>query len=102
MRLVIDQVRGLNVNEALALLQFSKKHAALQISKVLKSAIANAEQAARNANESIDVDALYITHAIVNEGSPLKRFTPAAMGRATPMRKRTSHIEIIVTEKEGR
>src|SRR6185295_8909623 len=83
MRLVIDQVRGMNVNDALALLKFSKKHAALQISKVLKSAIANAEQAARNANESIDVDMLFIKHAIVNEGSPLKRFTPAAMGRAT-------------------
>jgi large subunit ribosomal protein L22 len=102
MRLVIDQIRGLNVNEALALLKFSKKHAALQISKVLKSAIANAEQAARNANESIDVDALFVTHAIVNEGPPLKRFTPAAMGRATPVRKRTSHVEIIVAEKEGR
>ena len=102
MRLVIDQVRGLSVNDALALLKFSKKGAAKQIEKVLKSAVANCEQAARNANESVDVDALYIKLAIVNEGVPLKRFTPAAMGRATPMRKRTSHIEIIVGEKEGR
>ena len=102
MRLVIDQVRGLNVNEALALLKFSKKHAAKQIEKVLKSAIANAEQAARNASEPIDVDALYVQKAIVNEGPPLKRFTPAAMGRATPIRKRTSHVEIVVAEKEGR
>ena len=102
MRLVIDQVRGLNCNDALALLKFSKKHAAKQIEKVLKSAIANAEQAARNANESIDVDALFVQKAIVNEGPPLKRFTPAAMGRATPMRKCTSHVEIVVAEKEGR
>jgi len=102
MRLVIDQVRGMNVNEALALLKFSKKHAAKQIEKVLKSAIANAEQAARNANEAIDVDALFVAKAIVNEGPPLKRFTPAAMGRATPIRKRTSHVEIVVAEKEGR
>ena len=100
MRLVIDQVRGLNVNEALALLKFSKKHAAKQIEKVLKSAIANAEQAARNANESIDVDALFVKHAIVNEGPALKRFTPAAMGRATPMRKRTSHVEIHVASRK--
>lgn len=102
MRLVIDQVRGLSVNEALALLKFSKKHAAKQIEKVLRSAVSNAEQAARSASEAIDVDALYITHAIVNEGPKLKRFMPAAMGRATPIRKRTSHVEIVVAEKEGR
>jgi large subunit ribosomal protein L22 len=102
MRLVIDQVRGMNVNEALALLKFSKKHAAKQIEKVLKSAVANAEQASRTGNEPVDVDALYITHAVINEGPKLKRFMPAAMGRATPIRKRTSHIEITVAEKEGR
>src|ERR1044071_1368783 len=67
MRLVIDQIRGLNVNDALSLLKFSKKHAALQISKVLQSAVANAEQRAREANESIDVDTLYVKKAIVNE-----------------------------------
>src|SRR5829696_5542518 len=60
MRLVIDQIRGKTVNEALALLAFSKKHAALQIAKVLKSAVANAEYAARNQNESLDVDELFV------------------------------------------
>jgi large subunit ribosomal protein L22 len=60
--------------------------------------VANAEQAARAANTSLDVDALVITKAIVNEGPKLKRWTPAAMGRATPMLKRTSHVEIVVTE----
>lgn len=102
MRLVIDQIRGMQVNEALAMLQFSKKHAAVQISKVLKSAVANAEAKARAASESLDVDELYVTKAIVNEGAKLKRWTPAAMGRATPMYKRTSHVEIAVAEKEGR
>ena len=102
MRLVIDQIRGKDVNAALALLKFSKKHAAKQIEKVLNSAVANAEQAARSASEPLDVDALYIAHAIVNEGPKLKRFTPAAMGRATPIHKRTSHVEIVVAEKEGR
>jgi large subunit ribosomal protein L22 len=102
MRLVIDQIRGLGVNDALALLKFSKKHAAVQISKVLSSAVANAEQAARAANTALDVDLLYVKKAIVNEGVKLKRWTPAAMGRATPMHKRTSHVEIIVAEKEGR
>ena len=102
MRLVIDQIRGKDVNEALALLKFSKKHAAKQIEKVLNSAVANAEFKAREANESIDVDQLYVKHAIINEGPKLKRFMPAAMGRATPIQKRTSHVEIIVAEKEGR
>ena len=98
MRLVIDQIRGKRVNDALAILKFSKKHAAKQIEKTLNSAVANAEQAARANNTSLDVDALVVTKAIVNEGPKLKRWTPAAMGRATPMLKRTSHVEIIVSE----
>jgi large subunit ribosomal protein L22 len=99
MRLVIDEIRGKSVNDALAYLAFSKKHAAKQIEKTLRSAVANVEQAARNSGASLDVDELVITLAIVNEGQPLKRFTPAAMGRATPIRKRTSHIEIVVAER---
>jgi len=102
MRLVIDQIRGKDVNEALALLTFSKKHAAVQISKTLKSAVANAEQAARATNAALDVDALYVKHAVINEGPKLKRFMPAAQGRATPIQKRTSHVEIVVAEREGR
>jgi large subunit ribosomal protein L22 len=102
MRLVIDQIRGKDVNEALALLTFSKKHAAKQIQKTLKSAVANAEQAARTSNEALDVDALYVKHAVINEGPKLKRFMPAAQGRATPIQKRTSHVEIVVAEREKR
>ena len=102
MRLVIDQIRGKNVNEALALLTFSKKHAAKQIEKVLKSAIANAEYHAREANESLDTDRLYVQYAVINEGPKLKRYMPAAMGRGTPILKRTSHVEIVVAEREGR
>ena len=101
-RLVIDQIRGLGVNEALALLNFSKKHAATEIEKVLSSAVANAEDLARRDGRSVDVDRLYVAHAIVNEGPKLKRFTPAAMGRATPVQKRTSHIEIVVAERPER
>jgi large subunit ribosomal protein L22 len=101
MRLVIDQIRGKDVNDALALLTFSKKHAAKQITKTLKSAVANAEQAARSTNAALDVDALYIKHAVINEGPKLKRFMPAAQGRATPIQKRTSHVEIVVAERNG-
>ena len=102
MRLVMDQIRGKNVNEALGLLKFSKKHAAVQIAKTLNSAVANAEYAARQNNESLDVDTLFIKHAIVNEGPKIKRFMPAAQGRATPIQKRTSHVHIVVGAKEGK
>jgi large subunit ribosomal protein L22 len=101
MRLVIDEIRGKDVNTALNYLAFSKKHAAKQIEKVLRSAVANAESHARSDNESLDVDTLFVKHAIVNEGPKLKRFTPAAMGRATPIQKRTSHVEIVVAARQG-
>lgn len=102
MRLVIDQIRGKDVNEALGLLRFSKKHAAVQIAKVLNSAVANAEFKSREGSESVDVDTLYIKHAVVNEGPALRRFMPAAQGRATPIRKRTSHVEIVLDARELR
>lgn len=98
MRLVVDLIRGRAVPEAYAILRFSKKRAAHQIHKVLKSAVANAEQYAQRHNEALDVDRLRVTHAVVNEGTTLKRFTSAAMGRATPIKKRTSHVEIRVAE----
>ena len=103
MRLVIDQIRGRAVPEAYAILRFSKKLAAKQIHKVLKSAVANAEQRALRANAALDVDRLRVQYAVVNEGQSLKRYTSAAMGRATPIKKRTSHVEIRVAgEAEAR
>lgn len=96
MRLVMDLIRGRAVPEAYAVLRFSKKLAARQIHKVLKSAVANAQQQALRQNEALDVDRLRIQYAVVNEGSTLKRYTAAAMGRATRILKRTSHVEIRV------
>jgi large subunit ribosomal protein L22 len=96
MRLVIDLIRGRPVPEADAILRFSKKRAAKQIHKVLKSAVANAQQAAQRQNAPFDADQLRVKYAVVNEGATLKRFTAAAMGRATPILKRTSHVEIHV------
>ena len=97
MRLVIDQIRGRAVPEAYAILRFSKKHAARQIHKVLKSAVANAEQHAQRSNVALDVDGLRVGYAVVNEGPTLKRFTMGAMGRGMPILKRTSHVEIHVS-----
>src|SRR5258706_435306 len=96
MRLVIDLIRGQAVPEADAILRFSKKRAARQIHKVLQSAVANAQQAAQRDNAPFDADGLRVTYAVVNEGQTLKRFTAAAMGRGTPILKRTSHVEIRV------
>jgi large subunit ribosomal protein L22 len=100
MRLVMDQIRGCGVNEAYALLKFSKKGAAKQIEKVLRSAVANAEQQAQRANQAFDVDRLYVEYAVVNEGPALSRYRAAALGRASPIRKRTSHVEIRVGARE--
>ena len=101
MRLVIDLIRGRAVPEADAILRFSKKRAAHQIHKVLKSAVANAQQAAQRQNTPFDADTLRVTYAVVNEGQTLKRFTAAAMGRGTPILKRTSHVEIRVAGVEA-
>ncbi|MDH5643338.1 MAG: 50S ribosomal protein L22, partial [Gemmatimonadota bacterium] len=91
-RLVIDQVRGMDVNAAYATLRFSKKRAAKQVEKVLRSAVANAEQRAMNANEAFDVDNLFVSYAVANEGQTLWRWRPAAYGRAVPIRKRMSTV----------
>ena len=101
MRLVVDLIRGKNVGEAYAILKFNKKYAARQIEKTLRSAVANAEQAALAANESLDIDQLVVTRAVINMGTPLKRFHAAAQGRGVPIRKRTSHVEIHVGTKES-
>jgi large subunit ribosomal protein L22 len=99
MRLVVDQIRGADVNAAYAMLKYSKKRAAKQIEKVLRSAVANAEQDAQRENRAFDLDRLVVSYAVVNEGPALKRWTAAAHGRATPIRKRMSTVEIRVADK---
>ncbi len=91
-RLVIDLVRGRGVNEALSILALTPKRSARVIEKVVKSALANAEE-----KKVEDVDSLVISKAWVDQGPTLKRFMPRARGRATPIRKRTSHIAIVLS-----
>ena len=100
MRLVIDEIRGKNVNDAYGILKFSKKRAAKQIEKVLRSAVANAEQDSLRDSTAFDVDELFVSYAVVNEGQTLWRWRPAAFGRAVPIRKRVSIVEIRVASKE--
>lgn len=96
-RLVIDLIRGRDAGSALNVLRFTKRRAAKPIEKVLRSAIANAEQK----SETLDVDSLYVKRAVVNEGSRWKRIRPAPYGRAFTYKHRTSHIEIAVAERKS-
>lgn len=98
-QLVANLIRDRYVGEALTILHFSeKKKASLIVEKVLRSAIANAQQKAPN----IDVDNLYISRVFINQGPQMKRIRPAPMGRAYRILKRTSHIHIYLEERKGR
>jgi ribosomal protein L22 len=94
-RLVADQVRGLHIEKARALLQFSPRDAARDIQKLIDSAAANAEN-----NHDLVGDEMRITSITVDEGPTLRRFRPRALGRATPINKRTSHIAVALTPVE--
>lgn len=95
-RLVIDQIRGKGIHDAQTILSFTPKFAADIIGKVLNSAIANAEN-----NHKLNRDRLIVLEAFVDQGPTMKRFMPRAQGRASMIHKRTSHITIVVAEKEG-
>ena len=99
-RLVVDQIRGKSVNEAYAILQFSKKAAADPVGKTLRSAVANAQNRAQDSGDVLDVDELRITTAFVDGGPTQRRWRAAAMGRAAPLRKRTSHITVVVDTRK--
>lgn len=92
-RLVANLIRGKRSEEALNILTFTKKAAAKILVKLLKSAIANASQ-----KKHMDIDRLYVKRITVDQGPTIKRYTPRALGRATMIRKRTSHIDITLDE----
>ncbi len=92
-RRVLDLVRGLPVQEAEDLLRLTQRGATEPVTKVLKSAVANAEH-----NHALDADDLVVAEAYADEGPTLKRYRPRARGRATRIRKRTSHITIVVSD----
>lgn len=94
-RLVIDLIRGKEVGEAIAILKHTQRGASPVIEKVLMSAVANAEH-----NYEMNPDNLIVSKVVCDEGPTLKRFRPRAMGRASRINKRTSHITLVVTEKK--
>ena len=93
-RLIADLIRGRGVQDALNLMKFSPNRAAVMVSKVLTSAIANANEAEAN------VESLIVDRAFVDEGPTIKRFQPKDRGRANPIMKRTSHITVVVEQEE--
>ncbi len=93
-RLVVDQIRGKEVESALNILKFTPKRAAGIVTRVLRTAIANAEN-----TQSVDVDRLYVKRVTVDGGGMWKRFMPRAQGRATRIRKRLGHITIVIDER---
>lgn len=94
-RIVMDLIRGKDVDEAATILEFSGKKAGRMIGKVLKSAVANATN-----NFDLDEELLYVSECYVDEGPTLKRIRARARGMASPIRHRTSHITVIVRERE--
>jgi len=99
-RLVADLIRGKEVAEARDILQFTLKTSATPLRKLLDSAVANAEHAATERHERIDTDEMVISSVMVNEGRTLHRYQNAPRGRATRIRKRSSHVELVLTGKE--
>jgi large subunit ribosomal protein L22 len=93
-RLVVDLIRGRNAGQALTILQTTNKRIALSVEKVLRSAIANAQ----NRSTDVDVDKLVVSEAYVNEGPRSRRVRPAPMGRAYRYQRRVSHIAVTVAE----
>ncbi|HKG36248.1 MAG TPA: 50S ribosomal protein L22 [Solirubrobacterales bacterium] len=96
-RLVADQVRGMQIERARALLAFSPRNAARDIQKLIESAASNAEN-----NHDLVADEMRVAEITVDEGPTLRRYRPRALGRATRINKRTSHISVALSPEEGR
>lgn len=89
------ELKGLSVNDALKLVTVGERKAAIQVGKTLKSAVANASN-----NADLSVDALTVKEAVIEEGPAFKRFRPVARGAAHPIKKRTCHIRVVLTDGE--
>ncbi|HEY3767317.1 MAG TPA: 50S ribosomal protein L22 [Candidatus Angelobacter sp.] len=100
-RLVLDLIKGRRVEDALTTLTFTKKRIAPAIFQLLRSAVENANYLSQEKGIDVDLDRLYVKHAIANEGPRMKRIRPAPMGRAFRYQRRISHMEIVLAEKGG-
>src|SRR6266478_7599763 len=98
-RLVLDLIKGLRVEEALNTLAFTKKGIAPTVHKLLRSAIENANYVGQEKGIDVDVDNLYVKNAVANDGPRMKRIRPAPMGRAFRYQRRMAHIQIVLAER---
>ena len=99
-RLVANLIRGRDLEDALEVLTFTRKKTAPLIKKLIESAVANAEQKVKGTDTVFDVDNAYVKTIMVDQGTSLRRFRPRAMGRATPIKKLTSHITVVVGTRQ--
>lgn len=99
-RRVVDLIRGKQAAEAVAVLKFAPQAAAEPVLKTVQSAVANAVEGAKRNSERLDETDLFISEVFVDEGPTLKRFRPRAQGRAGRINKRTSHITVVVSQRE--
>jgi large subunit ribosomal protein L22 len=100
-RLVLDLIKGRRVEDALTTLTFTKKRIAPVIFQLLRSAVENANYLSQEKGMDVDLDRLYVKHAIANDGPRMKRIRPAPMGRAFRYQRRIAHMEIVLAEKAG-
>src|SRR4051794_24863410 len=98
-RLVLDLIKGRRVEDALNTLAFTKKRVAAKVEKLVRSAVENANYLSSEKNIDVDLDNLYVKHAVANDGPRMKRIRPAPMGRAFRYQRRISHMEIVLAEK---
>ena len=98
-RLVLDLIKGRRVEDALNTLAFTKKRVAAKVQKLLRSAVENANYLSTEKNVDVDLDNLYVKHAVANDGPRMKRIRPAPMGRAYRYVRRIAHIEIALAER---
>ncbi len=96
LRDVTELVKGKNVNEVLGILAVLRRRGAVIVGKAVKSAVASVQEKAKQEKQTVDIDTFSLMSATVNQGPVLKRFRPRAMGRATPIRKRSSHLHIVI------
>jgi large subunit ribosomal protein L22 len=98
-RLVLNLIKGRKVEDALNTLAFTNKRVAATVEKLLRSAVENANYLSSEKNIDVDVDKLYVKHAVANDGPRMKRIRPAPMGRAYRYVRRIAHIELVLAEK---
>jgi len=100
LRLVCDLIKGRNINEVLGILSMLEQRASSVVEKGIKSAVANIQEKGKQGKVAVDIDKFYLAEVAVDQGPTLKRFRARAMGRAAPIRKKSSHLRVVLKEEK--